>query len=158
MAKAVLQGGCGEGCVITFGETQEIQKIMEMEKIPKGRNQCTLVQLCTLLTRRKVPAFSGFLPAISTHSSHHLFLPFLSPLPQPCLSISPLFLFSSLLLVSSIPVVPSLPSVYLSYFVSSSHLISWKEGGDNTKYWSEGWQSWVAGIHRVAPPPWATSQ
>lgn len=125
MAKAVLQGGHREGwgCIITFRQRHEIQNIREMEKIPKGRNQHSLVQLCTLVTGSKVPAFPAFLPAAST-----ILLTTLSCHPSPSslgpISLFLLFFFSPVF--SWFPSSPFHPHLLLCIFPSSSHPIFWK--------------------------------
>ena len=115
--------GWGAQCVIIFRRRIEMQKIMEM-KIPKNE-QCTLVQLCTLLTRRKVPAFLTFCSCRYLYFLPGLFVLFL---PSP-LALSPflLFLLPSFLLIFFTPFALS-SSLYLCWFPASSHTICWKEG------------------------------
>lgn len=123
--KQCFQVGAGEGCVITFRRRQEIQKIVEMKKIPKRRS-VHLVQLCTLLTRRKVPALlASCLMPLSTLFPTSLCPP--SPLSLGHISISPLFLLPSFHPVFFVPLLPLLPPIYLSFLITP-HLLERKRG------------------------------
>lgn len=123
--KQYIQVGMGTGYVITFRRRQEIQKITEMDKIPKV-GQCTLVQLGIPLTS---PSLPGFLPAGSAHAFYcPLCTP--SPLSLGSISISPLCLLPILLLISFIPpfaLTSSCISFLLSFFIPGS-LLEGKRG------------------------------
>ena len=126
------------------------------------------MQLCALLTRRKVPAFPTF---CSCHYPYFLPALFVFFLPSPlALSLFLFFFFFPVFSWFSLPPF-ALTSSFISFLVScliTHHLL---ERGDSIKHLYEGWQlgSWHPGWpqpHRWLPdesdlqrnssdPPWA---
>ena len=147
--KQYFQVGAGEGYVITFRRRQEIQKIVEMKKIPKRRSM-HLVQLCTLLTRRKVPALlASCLMPLSTLFTTSLCPPLPSPL------VVSLFLLSFFFPVFTWFSFP--PFALTSSYISSLPHHTPSVGKKEETELSIGLRVDRAGIQGVAPAPQVTS-